>query len=99
MYVNSLFFSGFTHVPFPAHYPKGVLLGCVDVIDMISQEELKRRQALVKKERGDGEGEGEEEENGSEYMFVCVNPRRLVMPFPVKGDHKICTYLLYVSLF
>jgi len=77
-------YTGFTQKPFPPHYPTGVLLGCVDVIDMVSQEEHQRRQNLLPPEHRTSE-----EENGSNFMFVCVNPRRLIMPFPVKGDHKI----------
>ena len=62
-------------VTFPKHYPTSCLLGCVDVVDCLAQEDYKE-------EFPEGESE-------SPYVFVCENPQQLTVKFPVKGQHKI----------
>lgn len=62
-------------VSFPKHYPTSCLLGCVDVVDCLAQEEYKE--------------EFPEDESESPYVFVCENPQQLTVKFPVKGQHKI----------
>jgi len=70
---------------FPEAYPTGCLLGCVDVSDVLPQEEHRNRFP-------DGESE-------SPYVFVCENPQELKVKFPVKGAHKLCnTFFHFVSL-
>uniref|UniRef100_A0A2P2I2W1 Activating signal cointegrator 1-like n=1 Tax=Hirondellea gigas TaxID=1518452 RepID=A0A2P2I2W1_9CRUS len=59
----------------PQHYPAGCLLGCVDVIDVLPQEEYRVQYP-------DGESE-------SPYVFVCNNSQEMIFKFPMKGEHKI----------
>lgn len=66
---------GKENITFPQHYPPGCLLGCVDVVDVLPQEEYRERFP---------EGESE-----SPYVFVCQNPQEMVIKFPIKGQHKI----------
>nr|XP_049700890.1 activating signal cointegrator 1 [Helicoverpa armigera] len=64
-----------TEVKFPSFYPTGCLLGCVNVDDVLPQEEYQ------KKYPGG--------ESDSPYVFICSNPVSLRLRFPVKGAHKI----------
>ena len=63
------------NVTFPKLYPASCLLGCVDLVDCLAQEDYKEEFL---------EGESE-----SPYVFVCENPQQLAVKFPVKGQHKI----------
>ncbi|XP_068241758.1 activating signal cointegrator 1 [Palaemon carinicauda] len=63
------------YINFPQHYPAGCLLGCVDVSDVLPQEEYR-----VKYPEG---------ESDSPYVFICENPQEMVLKFPMKGQHKI----------
>jgi hypothetical protein len=38
---------GITTKPFPSHYPRSVLLGCVDLVDVISHEEHMKIQGTL----------------------------------------------------
>ena len=60
---------------FPAEYPSACLLGCVDVHDVLGQEDYAEQFP-------DGE-------SSSPNVFVCENPQELVVKFSVKGQHKI----------
>ncbi|XP_076816047.1 activating signal cointegrator 1-like isoform X1 [Clavelina lepadiformis] len=60
---------------FPTSYPVGCLLGCVDVREVLSQDDYRESYP-----RG---------ESVAAYVFVCENPRELAVKFPVKGKHKI----------
>ncbi|CAG0898176.1 unnamed protein product [Darwinula stevensoni] len=60
---------------FPSQYPVGCLLGCVDVTEVLSQEDYRERYP--------------EGESSSPYVFICDNPHELLVKFPVKGRHKI----------
>ena len=67
------------NVPFPSSYPHSALLGCVDLVDVLSQEEFQRmRQA-----------KGERENSASAFVFVCERPRVLPLPISVRGEHKL----------
>ncbi|MEE6524468.1 hypothetical protein FKM82_023962, partial [Ascaphus truei] len=74
----------FEHLPspvdvaFPRDYPTGCLLGCVDVLDCLSQEQFKDQHPSLS------------QESTSPFVFVCVNPQELLVKFPMKGQHKIC---------
>ncbi|CAB4033607.1 Hypothetical predicted protein, partial [Paramuricea clavata] len=61
---------------FPEYYPSGCLLGCVDIVDCLSQEEYNEQFPGC-------------EESSSAFVFIPENPRELVVKFPVKGQHKI----------
>ncbi len=69
-------------VAFPRNYPTGCLLGCVEVVDVLPQEEYRLQHP---------HGESE-----SPYVFVCASPHELFIKFPVKGQHKICEPLSFV---
>ncbi|KAA0202439.1 hypothetical protein HAZT_HAZT001402 [Hyalella azteca] len=60
---------------FPLHYPPGCLLGCVDVTNVLSQEEYQQ-------EYPDGESD-------SPYVFICKDPKEMIFKFSMKGQHKI----------
>ena len=66
---------GHKNIAFPKQYPVSCLLGCVDLVDCLAQEDYKE-------EFPEGESE-------SPYVFVCENPQQLTVKFPVKGQHKI----------
>lgn len=70
---------------FPSQYPSGVLLGCVNVTDCLPQEEYRKYYP-------NGESE-------SPFVFICESPQELSIRFPVKGDHKICKFLIYYENF
>jgi hypothetical protein len=62
------------------------LLGCVEVVDMLSHEEYMTQCP-------------EEEENGSAFVFVCKNPQKLVVPLDASGDHKLCMFAFFLLFF
>lgn len=64
------------NIKFPETYPMGVLLGCVTVTNVLAQEEYRKLYP-------DGQSE-------SPYVFICENCYTLPIPFPIKGQHKIC---------
>ncbi|XP_028812545.1 activating signal cointegrator 1 isoform X2 [Denticeps clupeoides] len=64
-------------VPFPTEYPTGCLLGCVNVVDCLSQEQFKEQYPQIS------------EESASPFVFVCSSPLELLVKFPMKGKHKI----------
>lgn len=63
---------------FPADYPSGCLLGCVDLVDCLTQEQYRA-------EYPDGELE-------DAYVFVCENSQALPVRYPMKGQPNICTF-------
>ena len=67
-------------ISFPQHYPSGCILGCVEVVDVLPQEEYRLQFP-------NGESE-------SPYVFLCENPLELFIKFPNKGQHKICKFTL-----
>lgn len=73
------------NIKFPEHFPTGCLLGCVRVDDCLAQEEYRELYP-------DGESE-------SPYVFVCSNPQQLPVVFPIRGQHKICTFFFIYPLF
>ncbi|CAL1264146.1 unnamed protein product [Larinioides sclopetarius] len=60
---------------FPKTYPHGCLLGCVDLVDCLPQDEYKVQYP-------DGE-------IASPYVYICENAKELSIKFPMKGKHKI----------
>ena len=65
-----------TFPAFPTEYPPSALLGCITVVDCLSNAEYVA---------SDPDGE----ENESNFIFVCTNPRTLPMPMRISGQHKI----------
>lgn len=70
---------------FPADYPAGCLLGCVDLLDCLTQEQYRSQYP-------DGEVE-------DPYVFICENPLALPVRYPVKGKPNICKELDFVVFF
>ncbi|XP_025055687.1 activating signal cointegrator 1 [Alligator sinensis] len=64
-------------VEFPTDYPSGCLLGCVDLIDCLSQEQFKEQYPDLS------------EESGSPFVFICAHAQEMIVKFPIKGKHKI----------
>ncbi|XP_043505728.1 activating signal cointegrator 1 [Polistes fuscatus] len=62
-------------IKFPESYPTSSLLGCVTVVDVLSQEQYREMYP---------EGESE-----SPYVFICENSYTLPIKFPIQGKHKI----------
>lgn len=79
-------------IPFPESYPTSALLGYIDVIGCPSNEELKTMKEHYKNmvEKDDEIEYWIHEDNESAYAFVCVNPKKLLLPFHMSGEHKIC---------
>ncbi|KAJ4448143.1 hypothetical protein ANN_10156 [Periplaneta americana] len=61
---------------FPSQYPTSCLLGCVNVIDCLPQEEYRINFP--------------EGESDSPFVFVCEDAQELPIRFPIQGKHKIC---------
>ena len=73
-FVSTIIFTG--NIIFPTNLPTSCLLGCVDVEDVLPQEEYREVYP--------------EGESASPYVFVCTNPQELLVKFPMQGQHKIC---------
>lgn len=63
-------------IEFPSSYPTSCLLGCVDVDEVLSQEDYRDKYP--------------QGESSSPFVFVCSNPQELLLKFPMSGQHKIC---------
>ncbi|PNJ29249.1 TRIP4 isoform 4, partial [Pongo abelii] len=66
-------------VEFPNDYPSGCLLGCVNLIDCLSQKQFKEEFPDIS------------QESDSPFVFICKNPQEMVVKFPIKGNPKICS--------
>ncbi|XP_036295150.1 activating signal cointegrator 1 isoform X1 [Pipistrellus kuhlii] len=64
-------------VEFPSDYPSGCLLGCVDLIDCLSQNQFKDQYPDMS------------QESDSPFVFICTNPQEMIVKFPIKGNPKI----------
>eukprot|EP01102_Stenamoeba_stenopodia_P014764 TRINITY_DN4948_c0_g1_i1.p1 TRINITY_DN4948_c0_g1~~TRINITY_DN4948_c0_g1_i1.p1 ORF type:complete len:268 (-),score=59.53 TRINITY_DN4948_c0_g1_i1:55-858(-) len=72
-----MMYAGITNKQFPTDYPISALIGCVEVVDVMSQEEYKRKHPVP------------EEENTSSFLWLCENPQRLPVPLGMSGKHKL----------
>ena len=69
-------------IEFPHDYPTGVLLGCVDVVDVLSQDDYKHQF---------GGHRQDPMESQSPFVFICENPQELFIKFPIKGVRvRVC---------
>ncbi|CAH8467188.1 unnamed protein product [Schistosoma guineensis] len=59
----------------PTSYPTSCLLGRVNIVNVITQEEYREKQP-------DGPSQ-------SPYVFICADPRETLIKFPIRGKHKI----------
>uniref|UniRef100_A0A023F9G0 Putative activating signal cointegrator 1-like protein n=1 Tax=Triatoma infestans TaxID=30076 RepID=A0A023F9G0_TRIIF len=62
-------------IRFPKKYPVGCLLGCVNLVDCLAQEEYRNVY--------------ENGESDSPFVFICETPTPCPVLFPIKGQHKI----------
>uniref|UniRef100_A0A8C5FVU2 Thyroid hormone receptor interactor 4 n=1 Tax=Gadus morhua TaxID=8049 RepID=A0A8C5FVU2_GADMO len=91
--VESMYCQLYKKGTFPKDYPTGCLLGCVNVSDCLTQDQLREQFPDTC------------EESASPFVFICTNPQELVVKFPMKGKHKICKiiqgmrYCLTINLF
>jgi hypothetical protein len=69
---------------FPSQYPSAVLLGCVNVKDCLAQEEYQKIYP-------GGESE-------SPFVLICEHPEELPIKFPIKGQHKICKFIIQIQV-
>ncbi|KAK3584707.1 hypothetical protein CHS0354_036484 [Potamilus streckersoni] len=69
-------------IELPSSYPVGCLLGCVEMVDCLAQD-------LYRQQYPDGE-------SASPFVFICENPKELVVKFPIKGKHKIYKLDLHI---
>jgi hypothetical protein len=77
---------------FPSQYKTGALLGCVDVIDCLPQEQYREMvydflmlnvmfyANLLQYPNG---------ELDDAFVIICDNHRQLTVPFPMRGGQKI----------
>jgi len=65
-------------IDFPKYYPCSVLLGRVEVEDVVTHEQYDSKWIQYYRE-----------ENGSPFVFICRNFKKLAMPLPISGQHKI----------
>ena len=65
---------------FPKNYPRSSLLGCIDLVKVVSQDDF---QSLDLRDSVKGE-------SSSPFVFLCTRPRKLILPLScLPGDHKI----------
>ncbi|KAA0185030.1 Activating signal cointegrator 1 [Fasciolopsis buskii] len=67
--------SGGSKDDLPSSYPIGCLLGRVNVVDVLSQEQYRAKFP-------DGS-------STSPFVFICDDPREVLLKFPLSGRHKI----------
>jgi hypothetical protein len=67
-----------TSPDFPSVYPTGVLIGRVELVDVISNEQYK-----------DLMPEAQREESSSKFLFVVKNPSKLLVPIRMDGSKKL----------
>ena len=67
-------------IVFPRVYPTSCLLGCVQLVGCVSQAMLQQLEPLSDSLRT---------ESASEQCWLCESPQRLIMPFPMGGQHKL----------
>ncbi|KFM64216.1 hypothetical protein X975_12951, partial [Stegodyphus mimosarum] len=73
--IENLYRSIVGNCAFPESYPTGCLLGCVDLVDCLPQEEYK-----IQFPYG---------EIASPYVLICEDAQQLTIKFPMTGKHKI----------
>ena len=81
--VQQMYLNRSSKIEFPKNLPISCLLGCVDVTDVLAQEEYRDRYP-----KG---------ESSSPFVFVCQNPQELMIKFPMTGQHKICKFVLLLD--
>eukprot|EP00249_Psilotum_nudum_P012922 c24050_g1_i1 orf=22-867(+) len=67
---------GVTDVTFPEHYPVSVLLGTVNIVGCLTQEELSSWDDLPNGVRLEGQ---------TDFCWLCEDPQKLVVPFEMRG--------------
>ncbi|PKA45868.1 hypothetical protein AXF42_Ash016894 [Apostasia shenzhenica] len=68
--------NGITDIKFPEHYPVSRLLGCVEVVGCLKNEELVCWQEVPESVRLEGL---------TNFCWLCENPQKLLIPFEMRG--------------
>ncbi|KAI9123252.1 hypothetical protein K1719_006141 [Acacia pycnantha] len=68
--------NGITDIKFPEHYPTSRLLGCVDVVGCLRQEELACWDMVPESVRLEAQ---------TNYCWLCEYPQKLLTPFEMRG--------------
>ena len=71
-------YEGVNAPEFPQTYPTGVLLGRVELVDVLSNEQYCERKSPENKE-----------ESQSKFVFIVKNPMKLLIPIRMQGAKKI----------
>jgi hypothetical protein len=77
-YYEQLYASAGDRPLFPQQYPTGALLGRIEVIDCLTQDEYRRSTP-----------ETEIEYNDSRFHFIVQNPSKLIVPIKMHGGKQI----------
>ncbi|CAM9496185.1 unnamed protein product [Ectocarpus sp. 12 AP-2014] len=64
----------------PTSYPTSCLLGCVDIVGCLPKAEFQAAEDIPL---------GPKLESQSEFVFLCQDPRQLVLPFSLSGQHQL----------
>ncbi|CAH8451333.1 unnamed protein product [Schistosoma turkestanicum] len=72
---NEYLKAGIPKSDMPTSYPTSCLLGRVNIVNVITQEEYREKQP-------NGSSQ-------SPYVFICSNPQETLIKFPIRGRHKI----------
>ncbi|XP_054791548.1 uncharacterized protein LOC129297208 isoform X1 [Prosopis cineraria] len=80
--------NGITDIKFPEHYPTSRLLGFVEVVGCLRQEELACWEMVPESVRLEAQ---------TKYCWLCEHPQKLLIPFEMRGyqgvynlEKKIC---------
>ncbi|XP_028770669.1 uncharacterized protein LOC114728026 isoform X2 [Neltuma alba] len=68
--------NGITDIKFPEHYPTSRLLGCVEVVGCLRQEELACWGKVPESVRLEAQ---------TNYCWLCEHPQKLLIPFEMRG--------------
>ena len=80
-------YTNFDNIVYPKNYPTSVIVGCVDVVDVITNDQFQKFTENDMYMRN---------ESNSEACFICQNPQRLLVPYSpgttkMKGDGMLWT--------
>ncbi|ETO31307.1 hypothetical protein RFI_05811 [Reticulomyxa filosa] len=67
-------------IPFPKDYPCSAVLGCVDLVECLSNEEYTEQYVNTSLSK---------ELNTSAFCFIVERPMKLLLPSAITGDHKL----------
>ncbi|XP_078161784.1 uncharacterized protein LOC144557129 [Carex rostrata] len=80
---------GITDIKFPEHYPVSRLLDCVEVVGCLKSEELVSWEVVPESVRLEGL---------TNFCWLCENPKKLPIPFEMRGNQGVYNLEKRVSL-